>query len=105
MSILQDILMLEAGVAAGVVAILGTLFARVYLLKRQATLAFYTAIAFYGIAFCYVCHVISLIINRGNECFVLYYYYIRIIGFAVLLVCAIYSGWKLLFLDQEKVKT
>lgn len=105
MSILQDILMLEAGVAAVVVAILGTLFARVYWLSKQATVGFYTAVAFYGIAFCYLCHVISLIVNRGNECFVLYYYFIRIFGFAVLCVCAIYSGWKLLFLNEAKVKT
>lgn len=93
--------MLEAGVAAVAVAILGTLFARVYWLKRQTTLALYTAVAFYGVAFCFACNVVSLIVNRGNECFVLYYYFIRIFGFAVLCVCAIYSGWKLLFLNQE----
>jgi membrane-anchored protein YejM (alkaline phosphatase superfamily) len=101
---LQDILMLEAGVAAVVIAVLGSLFARVYLLNREATSAFYTAVAFYGIAFNSVCHVISLIANQGNICFAKAYYSIRISGFAVLCACVIYSSWKLLFLNSAEAK-
>lgn len=94
--------MLEAGIAALAVAILGSLFARVYFLNRTTTSAFYTAIAFYGIAFSYSCHVVSWIANRGNECFIKPFYLIRIIGFTVLCACAIYSSWKLLFLNKAK---
>lgn len=102
MSILQDILMLEAGIAALAVTIIGSLFARVYFVDRAATAAFYTAVAFYGVAINYTCHVLSWVINEGNECLMRPFYFIRIVGFTVLCMCAIYSGWNLLFLNKAK---
>ena len=98
MKTLQDILMLEAGIGLVAALILCALFAHTYRQNPLTTYAHYLSIIFGGVASNYLTNVLSLVVNMGNVCFGLPYYYIRIAGLGVMCICIVYGGMKLLVL-------
>lgn len=101
----QDILMLENGLASLAATCLCLLFANSFRRNHRAVVARYLAIIFAGVGFSYAMNVASLIANNDNPCLTPAYFWIRIVGLSAMCVTVIAAGAKLLFLNSNGERT
>jgi hypothetical protein len=84
--------------------VLCVLFAHTYQRNPLTTSAHHLAIIFGGVASNYLTNILSLVVNMGNACFGLPYYYIRITGLGAMCLCIVYGGMKLLVLGATPAR-